>query len=292
LLGDDDDLLGTSVSKYSDNSKLALGKNGISIPTKLQLPSANAQEFKALLITENGVVYQDNYVVVNYKTSFQGSMGKIAMQFSTKGSALSNVVVSIPNTNNIFFNTSPVQYADHPSVVIQCINTGVGGEIPMVNLNFYQGETYRNINFGLPLLANKWVAPVNMPQEAFDKYYKEYSDEENKSNYFRLDNFIENPAPKNVPLSEVLKKVAALLTNGLNLKVIAPPDETNKIVNAVGQYVMKAEGSQNPTNLPIMVQVEAFEENVETIKLSLRGGANKEALINLYQLVTLYMAKP
>ena len=301
LLGGDD-LLGTSTTSSSAENiqdhplyqsckdKIAINENVIPIPSKLKLPTSNAQEFKALISTENGVLYQDNYVTVNYKSSFQGSLGKIAIQFVSKGSQLSNVVVSIPNTQNIFFNISPVQYGDNPSVMIQCINTGVGAETPMVNLNFYQGETYRNMNFGLPVLSNKWVSPVNMPPETYDKYYNDYTKVSN-DNYFRLDNFINNPAPPQVPLIEVMKKVSALLSKGLNFKVWGVPSETDmKSINAVGQYVMKAEGSQNPTNLPLMIQVECFEHNKGFLRLSLRGAANKEIIKNLYQIITLYIS--
>jgi len=302
LLGGDDDLLGTSTSSSESSQniqshpfyqyckdKIAVGENIIPIPSKLTLPSSNGQEWKSLVITENGVVYQDNNVSVNYKSSFQGSMGKIAMQIVSKGASLSNVVVTIPNTNNIFFNSSPVQYEGSPSLVINCINTGVGSETPTVNLNFNQGDSHRNVNFGLPLLVNKWISPVDMPQQAFEKYYNEYTTAPNP-NYFRLDNFIKNPAPSNVPVSEVLKRFAGLLSKGLNLKVSSFPNENEvQIVSGVGQYVMKSEGSQNPTNLPLMIQAEGFEQNKEYLRISLRGAANKDVLKNLYQLITLIM---
>jgi len=300
LLGGDDDLLGSTTESSQDiqshpyyqycKDKIAVGENTIPTPNKLQLPSSNPQDWKSLLITENGVIFQDNNVTVNYKSSFQGSMGKIAMQFASKGSSISNVVVTLPNTSNIFFNSSPVQYEGSPSVVINCINTGVGSETPTVNLTFDQGGSHRNVNFGLPVLANKWISAVDMPQQAFEKYYNEYTTASNP-NYFRLDSFIKNPAPSNVPVSEVLKRLASLLAKGLNLKVTnLPSDNDVQIVNGVGQYVMKSEGSQNPTNLPLLIQAEGFEQNKEYLRLSLRGAANKDVLKNLYQIITLIMS--
>ena len=299
LLGDD--LLDTSSSQGSSSNaqshplyeqcrdKIAVGANVIPIPNKLQLPSSNAQEFKALLIAETGTLYQDNNLSINYKSSFQTSIGKIAMQFVTKGQNLSNVVISVPNTGNLFFNISPVQYGDHPSTMIQCLNTAVGTETPMANLTFNQGDSHRNVNFALPIQTNKWISQVNMPQQAFDKYYIDYTTV-NNDNYFRLDNFIKNPAPPTFPLSEVMKKVGALFTNGLNLKVTLLPSENDiRIVNGVGQYIMKGEGSQAPTNLPVMIQAEAFENDKSSIRISLRGAANRDVLKNLYQLIILYM---
>jgi hypothetical protein len=106
-----------------------------------------------------------------------------------------------------------------------------------------------------------------------------------------LDNFIKNPAPSNVPVSEVLKRFSSLLAKGLNLKVTnLPSDNDVQIVNGVGQYVMKSEGSQNPTNLPLLIQAEGFEQNKEYLRLSLRGAANKDVLKNLYQIITLIMS--
>ena len=37
-------------------------------------------------------------------------------------------------------------------------------------------------------------------------------------NYYKLDTFIRNSAPSNIPISEVLKKAGGLLSVGLNLK--------------------------------------------------------------------------
>ena len=37
-------------------------------------------------------------------------------------------------------------------------------------------------------------------------------------NYYKLDTFIRNTAPSNIPISEVLKKAGGLLSVGLNLK--------------------------------------------------------------------------
>lgn len=53
-----------------------------------------------------------------------------------------------------------------------------------------------------------------MPANAAYKFYDDYSSS-NASNIFKLDSFIKNPAPPQVPLTEMMKKVGALMTNGL-----------------------------------------------------------------------------
>jgi hypothetical protein len=51
---------------------------------------------------------------------------------------------------------------------------------------------------------------------------------------------IKNPAPLNVPHTEVLKKLANFFLNSMNLKVYAPDDPSNFwSVKAVGQVNFK-----------------------------------------------------
>jgi len=301
LLGGDD-LLGvgstTTTSKdlkshplYSQcEGKIATSGNIVPIPPKLQLPPGNAQEIKTLLTQPNGVIYQDDNITINYKSDFSNPpIGKIAMQFVSRGLGLSKLNLTIPNSNTLFFKMDPIQYGEHPNVIIQCLNTGLTTEFPKCNLTFTQGDSYKSIDFGLPIQSNKWIQSVDMPVEAFHKYYDEYTNA-NNDKYYRIDDFIKNPAGPNIPLTDVMKKFGALISNGLNFKVISLPSNTNiQTLCCVGQYVFRSEGAQNNTNLPLMIQLQCFENDKSSIRLSLRGAACKDILKNLYQLITLYV---
>lgn len=56
-----------------------------------------------------------------------------------------------------------------------------------------------------------------MPLDPFNKFYEEYSSQ-TESNYYKLDNFMPNPASVQTPISDVLKKFGGLLTS-LGLKL-------------------------------------------------------------------------
>lgn len=73
---------------------------------------------------------------------------------------------------------------------------------------------------------------------------------------------LKNPAPSNVPIEEVLKKMANLLQNCLNLKVLPPSTTAYSKIQAVGQVNIAKENLQGYPNplenpgyvLPIMVE--------------------------------------
>mmetsp|Transcript_2677 Transcript_2677/g.2330 ORF Transcript_2677/g.2330 Transcript_2677/m.2330 type:complete len:86 (-) Transcript_2677:291-548(-) len=84
-----------------------------------------------------------------------------------------------------------------------------------------------------------------MPREKFYELFDNFTNADSDS-HFKLDDFIKNPAPPNVPLSAVLKKIGSLLSNGMNFEVSYEPNEDNALsVNCVGQYMMRPEGSDN-----------------------------------------------
>lgn len=55
----------------------------------------------------------------------------------------------------------------------------------------------------LPVTPLHFVAPITLSSQALSSFYQEYTHSDNPS-YFRLDDFLQNPAPENVPLSAVL----------------------------------------------------------------------------------------
>lgn len=57
-----------------------------------------------------------------------------------------------------------------------------------------------------------------MTNEKFDQVWVDI----NRPEFQKLDLILKNPAPSNVPVEEVLKKMANLLQNCLNLKVLPP----------------------------------------------------------------------
>jgi len=92
----------------------------------------------------------------------------------------------------------------------------------------------------LPVYSNKFITPIEMNKQEFDRYYEEYTTHKTEKSYYRLDEFIPNPAPPNIPLVEVMKKAGALLTNVLNLKTQPYPSIDNiKLLCSSGKFNWK-----------------------------------------------------
>lgn len=66
------------------------------------------------------------------------------------------------------------------------------------------------MEFALPINHVKYVQPVNLNMNTINGFFKEYTFGDNP-NYFRLDEFIKNPAPASVNVQEVLKKMGGLM---------------------------------------------------------------------------------
>lgn len=284
-------------AKFSDmplfslcKGRLALtGTNTIMVLSEMKLPSANPNEFKNLFTTSTGTLYQDSNLLVEYKCDFEKHQGKVAMQFKGKSGPLTNVSLSIPNIPGVMFNISPINYAEHPQVIVLMLCNGLLQSYPMCKLSFLQNGTQRIIDFGIPVSLHKFMQHVDLPEEKYHEFYEEFTNS-NRAPYYRIDEFIRNPAPPSVPLTEMMKKVGMLLNNGLNLKASASPDFNNiRVIWASGQYSFKPEGSTNLQTLPVIVEVEGNPKDPEYLRLSIRVAGKVEIAKSLYQIMMVFL---
>lgn len=268
------------------------GVNIIAPPGKLleENQILNQNELKELFTQANGLVLDTSDLQIQYKSEFQENMGRLAMQFESKKGAISNVSLMVGNANGMLFNISPVKYGDHPQIMIQVMSVDPHQTLPVCTL-FYNREgivAQQKIEFSLPLYSHKFISPVNIPKDAFDKFYDDATNP-TSNNFYKLDYFIKNPAPPQIPLSEVMKKFGGLLNNGLNMKATPFPDMNNlKILKAAGQFCFKND-SGTLINLPVMVEIECYEEFPQNLRMSFRGGGSSGAIKNLLQVITLYL---
>ena len=250
----------------------------------------NVNEIKELFTQSTGLVLDTSDLQIQYKSDYQGNTSRIAMQFESKKGTMSNVSLMVGNANGMLFNISPVKYAEHPQIMIQVISVDPAQTLPICTL-FYNVEgvlAQQKIEFALPIYSHKFIAPVDMPKNVFEKFFDEYSNS-NNPNYFKIDHFIKNPAPPQVPIAEVMKKFGALLNNGMNLKANPYPDINNlKVLKAPGQFCYKNEGG-NIINLPVMIEVECYEEYPQSFRVSFRGAGNGGVIKNLWQIISLYL---
>eukprot|EP01017_Pseudomicrothorax_dubius_P025065 TRINITY_DN2672_c0_g2_i1.p1 TRINITY_DN2672_c0_g2~~TRINITY_DN2672_c0_g2_i1.p1 ORF type:complete len:717 (+),score=215.11 TRINITY_DN2672_c0_g2_i1:67-2217(+) len=264
------------------------GPNIIEPPGPLKAPSTNLAQFKALLSEPVGIVYEDANLQIDYKCEVNAPTGRLAMQFVTRGAPITKLSVMILNANGVNFNVSPVRYDDNPKIMAEFTATDAHGTVPVCSLSFTQGDAPRSVEFALPITVNKFVTSVELPNEKFESFYEEYTISSNRP-YYKLDSFVKSPAPPQVPVTEVLKKMGGLLTNCMNLKANPYPNMKDlKMINAAGQFVFKKDGAV--VNLPVMVQIETFAENPQFLRLSLRGAGKGEVIRGLYQLILFFIS--
>ena len=274
----------------SIESKIALRGANIydpSEPLSLSEGAGNLNQIKSLLTTPNGNLYENEDLVVQYKSEFQGYMGRIAMQFDGKAGPLENVSLLVGNAVGMLFNISPVKYGPQAQVMMQVMSTDPTQTIPVVGLFYNCGATQKKVDFALPVLNNKFFSGAEVSAEKFRELFSEYTNSSN-ANYHKMDFLLKNPAGPSVPLPEVMKKVGALLNNGLGFKVIAVPDMQNVTeLLASANFVFKKESEV--LNYPVIVNAEAFEEHKDVLRFSLRAGGNGDILKNLEKVISFYL---
>lgn len=172
---------------------------------------------------------------------------------------VSFMVFNINNNNGLEFNISPVKYDLHPQIMIQALSVDSAQMIPRAILSYEANGMQKKVEFSLPIFTNKFVRPVEMPLNVFDKYFEDYSSVTN-NNYFKLDVFITNKAPPNVTMTQVLGKISGLASTILGFKVYQlPSNDEIKLLNCIGQFVYKESNKDQASNVPLLMQVEGFE---------------------------------
>jgi len=153
-------------------------------------------------------------------------MGKIAMLIESQAVEMSNVSLMVGNASGMLFNISPVKYDEHPQIMMQVMSVDPQQGLPVATLFYEIGDEKHKLEFALPIYNNKFIAPVEMPFDRYTKFYNDYTTSTNPT-FYKLDHFIKNPAPPQVPIKEVIKKAGDLLSNGMNLNVQGFPDMNN-----------------------------------------------------------------
>lgn len=249
----------------------------------------NMTEVKDLFVQANGLVFNSNELQIQYKSMYQGNTGQIAMQLESKKGTMSNVSIMIGNANGMLFNIAPVKYSDYPQLMLQVIGVDPSQSLPLATLffNIEGSVAQQKIEFALPVFAHKFIIPIDMPIDNYEKFYEEYTKGNNPS-YYRLDYYLKNPAPPQVPLGDVMRRLGGLL-NGLNIKANPYPDMNNiQSLKGTGQFSFKNE-SGNIINLPIIVEIECYEDYGKNLRLSMRGGGSDGVIKNIFQVISLFL---
>lgn len=265
-------------------------RNIMLTPNNFPVPKACVAEVKAMLLSNAGTIYQDARMQINYKCEQQEHLMKVGLLFVTKTGPLNIRRAIVKRSEGLKMVLSPIKVADHPQLLINITGVGVINFLPLIEINYSQDAQERSLEFALPIFIHRLIKANQVPQDAYENFYKDYTTTNNNL-IFKLDEFVANPAPPNVPMPEVLKKFGQLLAGGMHLNVNTFPGPQNmKKVWATGQYFYKADSDQKPVLLPILAEIEWYEENTRSLRFSLRCGGSPYIAYAIYQMVMLFTA--
>lgn len=182
-------------------------------------------QFKKMLPvnSKDGIVFEDDSIEVKAKLNFKKYDGKIILELHSKGASIVDIKTSTKIPETLKMMVSDVQYpeAAAPRVMVRVFQLRPAATPPKIAFRYQQNGEVKTINFSLPILANKFIEGVDMTPEKFVTVWTDITG--NRPDTFeKLDLVLKNPAPAHVPVEDVLKKIANLLTNCLGLKVLAP----------------------------------------------------------------------
>ena len=263
---------------------------------KLEVDATN-ENWKTLIPgnQKEGTIYEDSNIKVLIKLNFTKYDGKIILQLSSKSGEISNIKTSSQIPEQFKMSISDVSMpslpGDLPKVMVRIMNIEPCIESPKIAFRFDSMGLTNTISFRLPVLLNKFCEGVEMPKEKFSSIW---------SNFSKVDLILKNPAPSHLSIQEVLKKMAKLLTNCMNLKVLSPDDPTQFTkIQAIGQAIVAKEDLQGyPKNLsdqpgyniPIMIECEFYPfESTEEFRFSLRSNGNKKVAGPIIELFKFYV---
>ena len=261
------------------------GKNIMLTPENISLPKYSLKEFRNLLINDIGTLYQDNKLQVNYKSEFNGPQGRVALQFVSHSGPIKVLKADMISDGGLKIQISPIKEGDTPQLMLNIVNFDIISSFPVLQIFYVQNGQERTLSLTLPVFIHKFMSPVALEEQKFMELYSKFTLQDQ---YYKLDEFIKNPSKDNLPLNEVMKKIGALFNNVIKLKAAPYPNMQNiKLIYAGGQLLRKADDNQA---VPLVVEVECFEEYKEYLRLSIRSSFSPFIVQALYQIITFFLS--
>ena len=266
-------------------NRLALaGKNILLTPENIQLPKICFREFQNLLLTSSsGILYEDNGMRVDFKSEFSKASGRAAFQFVSKSGPLKVHKASVLSEGGLQIQISPVKDGPSPQLMMNFMNTDNVIGFPTLSVFYNLNSQEKNLNLTLPIFVHRFISAYAMDDKRYMEVYARFT---TGDAFFKLDEFIKYPAPPHVPLNDVMRKIGSLLTN-LNFKAMPYPNLQNiRVLLASGQL---ERSNQESPSIPIIVEIECYENSREYLRLSIRSGANPLIVHSVYQIIMFFL---
>mmetsp|Transcript_2271 Transcript_2271/g.3007 ORF Transcript_2271/g.3007 Transcript_2271/m.3007 type:complete len:986 (+) Transcript_2271:82-3039(+) len=201
--------------------------------------------FKRICVSNEGVLYQDEYIQVGFKSEYSKGLGRMMLYFGNVSATQSltnfNSIVS-NHVNHISLNIQPVTSTVEPRtqaqqlITMACLSADFS-TFPQLTISFSAAGKNVNIPVKLPLVVSKFMEPAQMNAPEFFQLWKQYD------------------GPQTIiksPRAVDLMWLSKFLATGFRLAVLSGVDPNTNNVVASGVFL----ASNNPNPEKCLVRIE------------------------------------
>lgn len=269
-----------------DSCKQRLALKGVGLllsPENLEGPRYKFQEFKNLLINPSGVYSQDNALRIDFGSEVKSAQIAVVLTFNSLVGPLKILKVNVLSDGGMNHQLAPIKEGPAPQIRLLFTNTDAPFCFPELQVFYTQNAAEKTTRLILPVFVHRFLVPKVLEES---KYMEIYSKMTLEKEYFKLDDFIRNPAPDQ-NLNEVMSKICDLLSKVMRLHAQPYPSRQNiKMVYASGQ--LTRDDPKSP-NAPVVIEIECFEEYRDQLRLSVRCFFSPFIAHSIYQLIVLFL---
>ena len=268
----------------SCKQRMALyGENILITPPNLEYSKYCFKEFKNLLINCEGTLYSESLFQIEYRSEYRLSQGIVALSFVSKTGPIKIVSASTADSTGLRVEALPIVDGEVPKIRMKVFNSTVPVTFPRLNLVYNVNTVTKSLELYLPVFINNFLTPLRLTPE---KHLESYAASTTCKEFFKLDEFIRNPAPHH-PLLPVMQKIQNLLNVVLKFSAdMYPSNHAPKMIYA-SATLSSADAKFHKS--AILLEIECFEDYKDYLRLSIRSIASPEVVFSVYQIIVFFL---
>lgn len=134
--------------------------------------------YNKLLVANDGVLFENEYLQIGVKSEFRGAVGRVALYFGNKtGSPLTSFSSVVEQTPALNITTQPIANVLQPQAQVQqhlqleCFSEFA--ESPALTISFTVGGAPRRLNLLFPVALSKFLDPIQLTGDDFFGRWKQ-----------------------------------------------------------------------------------------------------------------------
>lgn len=279
------------LSKYESTNlfercrkRLALqGLHILTTPPFLEYPAYCLKEFKNILINKEGILFSDSLFQIEFQSESKESQIVVLLTFRSKTGPLKVTSIKLDEQNGLNFNVSPVKHGETSQIRILFSNISCPISFPSLQVLYNINAVDKMISILIPIFVHNFLTSNILCQS---DYFDTYTKFTLNNDFFKLDEFIRNPAVEQ-PLVAVMKKIGNILKIIMNFYINYYPGESDMKIIYGSATLNTNNGSIAPAT--ILIEIECFEEAKEFLRISIRNSQSPLITRSIYQIINLFM---